>query len=153
MKIKNGEVRRWKEITTPRNGKYISPYSTVRSGYIIQAIRDENADIATSILLEKRNARGSLRIKGEGRGGAKKREEWNDGKRCKRGWACPVRISDPLFPFFLPRIPCAYLIIGVARSFRPLVRSIRSPLLSFQTVRQRFTRQLDLGKLSKTESR
>lgn len=30
-----------------------SPYSTVRSGYIIQAIRDGNADIVTSIPLEK----------------------------------------------------------------------------------------------------
>lgn len=61
-KIKSGKLdthihisRRWKEITMPQNGKYIfcRTYCTVRSGYIIQAIRDGNADIVTSISLKK----------------------------------------------------------------------------------------------------
>lgn len=71
----------------------------------------------------------------------------------------------PAFPLLFPpsHLPRAYLIMGAARPFRSLVRSLARPSVRpFESLavslfsgypRGRFTRQLDLGKPSKTESR
>jgi len=120
-------------------------YSTVRSGYIIQAIRDGNVDIVTSIPLEKETPAALREKKG-------RVKRWKTLQTWLGVSGTDLRSAFPFF--FIPRIPRAYLIIGeslVFSSVRPL-NSLTTSLFSDYT-RGQFTRQLDLGKLSKTESR
>lgn len=116
-------------------------FSAVRSGYSIQAIRDGNADIVTSIPLEKENARGSRRMKKKtnerGRNGGRA-QRWKTLQTGVSGTDLSISLPARFFFsfFFTPHPTRVYLIIGVphTRSFCSLVRSIRSPLPSFRSI-------------------
>lgn len=158
----------------PQNGKYIFCRThirthtrahtlsfAVRSGYIIQAIRDGNADIVTSIPLEKENARGFRRMK------KKTNERERNGGRAQRSKTLQTGVSGTDLSISLPvrfffsfffypashtrvfdnrRAPHSFVLL--ARSLNPLTASLFSVY-----PRGRFPRQPDLGKPSKTKSR
>jgi len=102
-------------------------YSTVRSGYIIQAIRDGNVDIVTSIPLEKETPAALREKKG-------RVKRWKTLQTWLGVSGTDLRSAFPFF--FYPTYPTrVFDNRRVARSFRPYVHSIRSPRLSFRTIR------------------